>query len=508
MTPFIECETDDVSLGFTVAGRVNLALQQNAVPILRELTLENSGEMILTDLTLTLESEPAFLQPRKWQIDRLNPDTKFHVTDANVELSPSFLGSLKEAVTGELRFTLNDSSGLLIAQKTTIEVLARDEWGGAEELPEIIAAFVTPNDPGVATVLRSASKVLRASNLDGSFDAYQSGSPRRAAEMISGIWSAIARLELSYVVPPASFEKVGQKVRTPQRVLDEGLASCLDLCVLFASCLEQAGLHPVIIFENNHAYAGCWLQDEDFSRAFVDDLQAIRKRVDLIELLVFEPTMVANSPPARFPAAILGAKEKLSAESNFYLAVDIARCRNSRIRPLTSVDKSAAVRKDEIVQPGSESLAIDVPSDVPVSVDFEVAKEEPALPADSPEARLEKWKRKLLDLSLRNRLLNFRAVKRTIPIECPNVPRLEDLLADGKVFKFRPAPEITAEDDPRSRELHWQQRHEDLRNEEALQSMERGELFVNRDQDKLLASLIGVLDPNRRKSAVMFRFVF
>ena len=209
MTPFVECETDDVSLGFTVASRVNLALQQNAVPILRELTLENSGEMVLTDLRLILESEPAFLQPREWLIDRLNPDTKFHVTDANIDLSSSFLANLQEAVTGELIFTLSDTSGVLVAQKTPIRVLARDEWGGAEELPEIIAAFVTPNDPGVATILRSASKVLRAANLDGSFNGYQSGSPRRAAEMISGIWSAIARLELSYVVPPASFEKVG-----------------------------------------------------------------------------------------------------------------------------------------------------------------------------------------------------------------------------------------------------------------------------------------------------------
>ncbi len=39
--------------------------------------------------------------------------------------------------------------------------------------------------------------------------------------------------------------------------------------------------------------------------------------------------------------------------------------------------------------------------------------------------------RELLDLSLRNRLLNFRPSKQTVPILCPNVSRLEDRLADG-----------------------------------------------------------------------------
>lgn len=490
MDPFIERETDNISLAVTAAGKVNLALQQNAVPILRELAVENVGEEVLTELKLVLESEPAFLQPREWLFDRLIAGTKFHVTDANVDLSTSFLTNLKEAIAGELRFTLSDSSGVLVAQKTSIEVLAKDEWGGADEIPEIIAAFVTPNDSGVATILRSASKILRSASLAGSFDGYQSGSPRRVAEVIAGIWSAIARLELSYAVPPASFEKVGQKIRSPARVLEEGLGSCLDLCVLFASCLEQAGLHPVIVFQKDHAFAGCWLQDEDFSHAFVDDLQVVRKRVDLNELLVFEPTMVANSPPVRFPPAVQGAKDKLKAEDDFYLAVDIARCRNARIRPLATVAETAPDSKSGVFEPDSDSAVFEVPSDIPSVVEYEKTKEEPAVPADSPEARLEKWKRKLLDLSLRNRLLNFRAVKRTIPIECPNPPQLEDLLADGKVFQFRPAPEIEAERDPRSQELHWQQRHEDLYKEEALKSMARGELFVKRDQAKLQASLI------------------
>lgn len=203
-------ESSDVQLILTAASKVNLTFQQNAVPVLRELVLENSSDRDLADLELVLTAEPSFVRPRKWVIDQLVAGSRFHITDVNIDLSPSFLANLREAAKGELRLTLGDPSGVLTEKRMPVEILARDEWGGAEELPEIIAAFVTPNDPSVATILRQASKVLRENGLDGSFDGYQSNNPRRVAETLAGIWAALSRLELSYAVPPASFETEGQ----------------------------------------------------------------------------------------------------------------------------------------------------------------------------------------------------------------------------------------------------------------------------------------------------------
>ena len=50
--------------------------------------------------------------------------------------------------------------------------------------------------------------------------------------------------------------------------------------------------------------------------------------------------------------------------------------------------------------------------------------------------RLEVWKRNLLDLSLRNRLLNFKDSKSTIAIECADPAALEDKLSGGDRFKL------------------------------------------------------------------------
>ena len=43
--------------------------------------------------------------------------------------------------------------------------------------------------------------------------------------------------------------------------------------------------------------------------------------------------------------------------------------------------------------------------------------------------RLERWRQKLLDLSLRNRLLNVRDNQFVIPLICEDITKLEDTLA-------------------------------------------------------------------------------
>lgn len=134
--------------------------------------------------------------------------------------------------------------------------------------------------PLVDRVLKAAAQALQASGKSGAIDGYTHGA-KRAWELASGIWTAVLQRKLHYTLPPASFEHRGQKVRTPGQVLDAGLATCMDLTLLFASCLEQANLNPLLIFTQGHAFVGLWLRDEEFSTAVVDDITAVRKRLQL-----------------------------------------------------------------------------------------------------------------------------------------------------------------------------------------------------------------------------------
>ena len=492
-----ELEQPSFEVSVSVAPKINLALQHNSVPVLRELAIINNTGQTAENLSVHIYSDPAFLKDREWNIDRLDPDSHFHLTDLKIGVSRSFLDGLTEAVRGTISVALQQGNEVLASVSTDVEVLARDEWGGCNDLPEIIAAFIQPNDPAVATILKDASRLLRSNNLDPSFDGYQAASPKRVIQVVSAIWSAVASKSVSYAVPPASFETVGQKIRMPGRLLREKLASCLDLAVLFASCAEQAGLHPIIVFQKGHAFVGCWLQDEDFSRQVVDDIQALRKRVQLNELTVFETTFVTSAPPAKFSFAVQEAKSKLDDEEKFELAIDINRARQTRIRPLAEVISTSRQEPTESAVEGGPEFGIDIPSDVPDETEYEPQLPQVDIATETPAARLERWKRKLLDLSLRNRLLHFKASKRAAVIDCPDPAKLEDSLADGKKFKLIPSPDFEEGSDPRSSQLHKDQRHEDLKQEHAHRALGRGELLVSQTSEKLDASLIELYRASR-----------
>ena len=84
---------------------------------------------------------------------------------------------------------------------------------------------------------------------------------------MSAVWQAVCSLGLDYALPPAGFEQQGQKVRSPERIVSNGLATCLDLSFLFASCLEQCQLNPLLVFLEGHAFAGAWSKSPQRSPA-------------------------------------------------------------------------------------------------------------------------------------------------------------------------------------------------------------------------------------------------
>ncbi|GAL98954.1 hypothetical protein AA0312_1073 [Acetobacter tropicalis NRIC 0312] len=45
--------------------------------------------------------------------------------------------------------------------------------GGLSGIPDILAAFVLPNDPAIARILRSASEILRQAGQSPSLEGYQ-----------------------------------------------------------------------------------------------------------------------------------------------------------------------------------------------------------------------------------------------------------------------------------------------------------------------------------------------
>ena len=296
-----------------------------------------------------------------------------------------------------------------------LAVLAYNEWYGISSLPEIIAAHVLPNDPAVERILGEASKLLLEKTQDGSLSGYQSGDPRRAFAQAAAIYFAAVRQKINYINPPASFEETGQKIRTPEHLLDRKLGTCMDTTALFAACLEQAGLRPSIVLVEGHTFPGVWLVDKPFDDTVTSHASILLNRISLGEFIVFESTGIAKTPPLSFKIAFQQAKTHLQNKARFHCAVDIRAARKIGIRPLSLTEEiGGSVDEDINLVVEADSLSVDLSAPDAV-VDAGILKAiRPPREQESAADRLARWKTSLLDLSLRNRLLNFKDSKKSI----------------------------------------------------------------------------------------------
>ncbi len=467
----------------TVAPKIAFASHQNAVPILVELALVSAHDEALEDLVVEASSDPGFLEPRTWRVDRLGPGGVAHVVDRDLKLSAALLARLDEAVVGALTLTVRRGEETLARRDFPVELLARSEWGGAASMAELLAAFVMPNDPAVDRVLKAASDVLRRAGKKDGIDGYEAKSRTRVWELASAIWSAVAALRLGYALPPASFERYGQKVRSPGAILDARLATCLDTALLFAAALEQAGLNPLVILTEGHAMAGVWLQPQEFASLVTDDSGTVRKRVDLKELVVFETTLATHSPPAGFQTAVDAGRRQIAegADDAFVMALDLRRARMRRIRPLADPTSPSSTVDGAAVKAAVESLE-EAPA-LP-GFDVEVAPEAPTGEA----GRIALWQRKLLDLTTRNKLLHTAEGAKAVRLICSDVGALEDLLAEGKRIKIVPAPDLG--EGGRDEAIHRRRTGEVLLNEYARSALARNEVLAPLESKRLDAALV------------------
>jgi len=453
--------------------RVNLALQQNAVPVVHELRLENPDPEPLEDLTLAVWAEPDLCARWERRLARLEGEATWDVGIPDLSLPPQRLANLVEREVGRLCLEVSSQGEVLLSETHPLELLAYNEWGGTRSLPESLAAFVMPNHPAVETLLRQARQHLERWTKNPAFEGYQGRDPNRARLQAAAIFSAIADLDITYVGLPASFEKSGQKVRTPDQLLEARMGNCLDLTLLMAAAMEQAGLHPLLVLVQGHAFPGVWLEERSLPQPIGDDPLSLRKRAEVGEMAFFDSSAAASRPRVSFEQAEEVARKALGEVQGFEYAVDVKASRHARIRPLPIRLKAGG----GFVLPEPEPAPAPAAPLAPAALRGGPAREASSRTREIPERRLERWRSKLLDLSLRNRLLNYRPGAKCVPLLCPDLAVMEDGLAGEVAFQILPRPDRRGE--ARNLELHQKQTGEDLEGQFLAREMKASRLYAD-----------------------------
>ena len=381
-----------VRIDATVQSALNVALWHNHVPGLVELSLANDGPEALHELTLELASVPPVIRPRGWTVPRIEPGQLHTGFDLDVQLDGAMLGGLTEATRGTVSITARAAGEVVAEWSRDVRILAHNEWGGTAGIPDILAAFVRPNDPAVARIARAASDLLRADGRPDGLEGYQ-GTKARVWEQAQAIWGAVCRLDIRYIVPPPSFVGGGQRIRSPGQIVEDRLATCLDLAALLAACLEFVGLRPILVLQRDHAFAGVWLAKGDFGTSTVDDAPGLRTRLKLDDLLLFETTGATHAAKPTFRQASTTGAEHIAPEwdERFEALIDVHRARQRHILPLPSPPAAGAAPETAA---GAEPPALEPPPPL-----REEMATEPEPPPRTPEDRLARWRKRLLDLS-------------------------------------------------------------------------------------------------------------
>lgn len=411
---------------------INYAMIHNHVPSCNFCELLNNDEVDWNHIKIAIDGE--LIKHSEVTLEIIPHGQNVQIN--NLEISPKNgkLIELTEGIDTHFNLSITISDKIVHQQTFPIKLMAYDQWTGVHIMPELLATFVTPNHPILSRVSVKASQFLEKWTGSSALDEYQTQDPNRVRAQVAAIYEALRSESLIYSTLPASFETMGQRIRLVDNVLTSKLGTCIDLTLLYASCLEAIGVHPLLVLLKGHIFIGAWLTEDIYHQTIGDDASFLLKGSanGISDIVLVETTALTSSQNISFEEAVTTAQRELKEESKFELFIDVYRCRLDKIRPLPQ-----RINHNGEWQIENNGIEHENATQKINQLDrYEIKLE------DSKEKITKQiiWERKLLDFSLRNNLINIKLGRRVIPFISFAIDHLEDHLQAGEIYQILASP--------------------------------------------------------------------
>lgn len=377
--------------------------------------------------------------------------------DLDLKLDPEIFSQIDSRRPGNLIVQVIRGDEIVAESVSGVDFLPGTHWSGADTQAdaELLAAFVQPQHPQIAKILSDTSDLLLERTGDSALEGYQHGADRADA-IVEAVFGVLGNRQIRYSNPPASWELSrlgGQHVRSHEEVLSDRFGTCLDTTVLFAAVLEQVGINSTMWLVKGHAFIAYWrFEGQALPSASLDKDSAgtLFNLVNADYMRIVETTALTNEKQASLQASSAETKnlhvQGAAAATNLVYVIDVKQARRSGIFPLParSLDKSGEVTVVEYHPAESQTLEKFFKEKAARTITQSSGSDVVVPP------RVVQWKNGLLDLSLRNRLLNFTPSAR-FPLAIPEsaVAGCEDLINDGRAVELLPEDAIGAVDEER-----------------------------------------------------------
>lgn len=391
----------NITIDCEVSSIYSFALSQTNYAIIKSITLINQNKMKLSSLKIVIKCEPDFIQFSEILINELPAEQPILINDFNYHIDYNALLRLNEKQMGDLVIKLyyEDQEINIITKKieyysynTLIEGL----------IPNSCAFFVTPNVEAVNNIVRLTARELQIETGKADLNDYQSNSKELVYNQVKALYNVLHNQGIGYITVPPSYENVGQKIRLPHSVIVGKQGTCIDLTILFVSCLEAMGLNAGIVYIYGHAFACVFLEKDCFTPSpYRDAVHAVDMCENENNLLFINCVdFVAGNKYTFEESCERGKKLVINSESDpYFFIVDITIARASGYLPLPICYEADKIKVD---------LKVVEQNKIKIKRQDLNHKNEKIILTEKELNKFDIWEKRLLDLTKRNELIDFK----------------------------------------------------------------------------------------------------
>ncbi len=361
------------------------------------LQIKNDGSEGVEGLRLVISASGSLLVTCEKTLEEIPYESRVQV-DVGERLSPLYFAQKSTATEEEITVSLYAADKLLSESKHTVRILPFDFWQGLSGDISLLSAFVRPRLADCARMRVEVEEQLKSWGVAKKIGGYAGGDKNTVRQTAAALFGCLKRY---------AFERIPETLNAPvdagggTTLLADRRATPLQAALFFASCLLSFGLYPLLVVGEREVGVGVWLKDTCFLDTDTDDLEPLENYIadGVNQISAFDVEDLFSGKNAAYTTSEAHFKEKLQTKKCYERQVDVRRCRIAKILPLPLRVKGTDGY--EILK--EEEVSIDaLPENLPRGK---------SLKLEGKTSKNKQWERRLLDLSMKNALLNFHTEK-------------------------------------------------------------------------------------------------
>ncbi|MGN0803923.1 MAG: DUF4011 domain-containing protein, partial [Candidatus Coproplasma sp.] len=387
-------QLEAIDLDGELLNCVSYATYYNRIPLFTSFRVINNGDENIENITIVITGGNKLVMPARIVIDSLSAESSVEVKTPPL-LNPKFLAEIDAPCDCPVNVTVSVGKTEVCSIDASVLAVSMESWSGLSGNAETLCAFVRPKLSDCQKILAEAGLQLKTWGYSKEWSGY-AGNDKNALNFgFASVFSAVRNLNIEKEEGGDNYGLV--KVGNVSEVVNTRKATPLLMAVFVASCLESAKYNTVILLGKTSVGVGVWLTESCFNSPLQDDMSVIERYISsgVNNLAIVDCEDLFAHRNASYTTA---ASHLVSAvqSGKFDVCIDVRRCRIGGIYPMPI--KVARGSSYEIL--GDNSYSYEAVPEKLIDAD--------KLSLSAKSSKNRNWERRLLDLSLKNNLLNFK----------------------------------------------------------------------------------------------------